>query len=119
MFAPLLANDLARIAFEMMELKLCGIYHVAACDTVTKYEFACSLGDALGFDSGLVDPEVIAAAELRARRPLNTSLAPARVEAALGRSMATVASAIAGYVGLHSTCRTHRDQLAASPPGGA
>lgn len=96
-FAPLFTAELAGILLEMLDLKLRGIYHVAAKDSVSKYEFALRLGTALGADTSLVDATSLASARLVARRPLNTSLLPLRVETALGRRMASVDSAIAGY----------------------
>lgn len=99
-FAPLLASDLARVLLELLDRNLHGIYHAAARDAVSKYEFACRLGTALGADTTLVDAASIATAALAAPRPPNTSLSPARVEAALGRRMASVDSAVAGYAAL-------------------
>ena len=99
-FAPLLTSDLARISLEMLDRNLRGIYHVSARDAISKYEFACRLGTALGADTSLMDAASLANAALPAPRPLNTSLSPARVEAALGRRMCSVDSAVAGYAAL-------------------
>ncbi len=101
-FAPLLSNDLARIVLEMMELRLGGLYHAAASDSATKYEFACLLGDALGYDTSLVARATIASAEFSAPRPLNTSLSPRRLEGALKRRMASVNDAVKGYAATHA-----------------
>ena len=99
-FAPLLASDLARVSLDLLDRNLGGIYHAAARDALSKYEFARRLGTALRADTSLVDAASLAAAELAAPRPLNTSLSPARVEVALGRRMASVDSAVAGYAAL-------------------
>lgn len=99
-FAPLLANDLARTTMEMMTLGLYGLYHLAASDSSSKYEFARLLGAALGCDSDLVTPANVATAGFVAPRPLNTSLSSSRAESALGRRMASVSDAVAGYVAL-------------------
>lgn len=99
-FGPLLASDLARVSMELLDRNLSGIYHAAARDAISKYEFACRLGTALGADTSLVDAASLANAALTAPRPLNTSLSPVRVEAALGRRMFSVDSAVAGYAAL-------------------
>jgi dTDP-4-dehydrorhamnose reductase len=101
-FAPLLANNLARIVFDAMDAGLEGLYHACAADSVSKHEFAKRLALALGFDPELVEPVLLSEAELAAPRPLNTSLSSARLETALGQSMPTVDAAIYGYAALHA-----------------
>ncbi len=101
-FAPLLANELARFVLAAIDSRLQGLYHASARDACSKYDFACRLGAALGFDTTLVDRASLADAKLTARRPLNTSLSSSRLEGALGRPMPDVETAIAGYVALHA-----------------
>jgi dTDP-4-dehydrorhamnose reductase len=101
-FAPLLTNELARIILAATESSLSGLYHAGARDACTKYDFACRLCTALGFDTNLVDRATVGEAKLVARRPLNTSLSSSRLEAALRRPMQPVDNAIAGYAALHS-----------------
>lgn len=101
-FAPLLTNELARIILATIESNLHGLYHAAARDACTKYDFARLLCVALGFDPNLVEPASVANATLAARRPLNTSLSSSRLETALRRRMPTVDNAVAGYAVLRS-----------------
>ena len=101
-FAPLLANELSRLVLAAIDCGLKGLYHANARDAWSKYDFARRLAAALGFHAGLVDRASLADAKLEARRPLNTSLSSSRLEAALGRPMPSVESAIAGYVALHA-----------------
>lgn len=100
-FAPLLANELARIILAAIDSRLEGLYHASARDACSKYDFACRLAAALGLDGGLVDRAVVADANLAAPRPLNISLSPLRLESALGRPMPSVEDAISGYAALH------------------
>ncbi|HUQ18260.1 MAG TPA: SDR family oxidoreductase [Gemmatimonadaceae bacterium] len=86
-FAPLVANDLARIMFAMMDAKLKGLYHVNGSTPVTKFDFARKLARELDLDESLVNPARLADAKLEAPRPLNTSLSSKRVESDLGRQM--------------------------------
>lgn len=99
-FAPLLANELARIILAAIDSRLEGLYHASARDACSKYDFACRLAAALGLDGGLVDRAVVADANLAAPRPLNISLSPLRLESALGRPMPSVEDAISGYAAL-------------------
>lgn len=101
-FAPLLTNEVARLILAAIESRLQGLYHAAARDACTKYDFACRLCACLGLDTTLVDRASIAAAGLAARRPLNTSLSSSRIEGALRRPMPSVDAAIAGYASLHA-----------------
>jgi dTDP-4-dehydrorhamnose reductase len=107
-FAPLLANEFARVALAAIDVGLKGLYHASARDACSKYDFACRLGAALGLDSSLVDKASLADAKLPARRPLNTSLSSRRLEAALGRPMPSVDAAISGYVALRSAGYANR-----------
>lgn len=77
-FAPLLANEVARVVMTAIDCGLQGLYHASASDACSKYEFACRLGAALGFHSSLVDKTTLAEANLPASRPLNTSLSSLR-----------------------------------------
>lgn len=101
-FAPLLANDLSRILLSMIDAGLAGLYHAAACDACSKYEFACMVADAVGSDRALVDRTELKSAKLAAARPLNTSLSPRRLEAALGISMPSVATAVDRYAAIRA-----------------
>ncbi len=97
-FSPLLAADLARLILEVADAGLCGTYNACARNSCSKYDLALGLASAFGLDSALVHPAKLAEGELLARRPLNTSMSPSRIEKALGRSMPTIQAAITGYV---------------------
>lgn len=101
-FSPLLANELARVVLAAIDCRLQGLYHAAAVDACSKYDFVRRLAAALGVDGTLVNSARLADAKLKAPRPLNTALSSARLEAALGRKMPSVDDAISGYVALRS-----------------
>jgi dTDP-4-dehydrorhamnose reductase len=94
-FSPLVANDLARVLFEMMDHNLSGLFHVAGSSPVSKLEFAHMLARELELDEKLIQPARLADAHFEARRPKNTALNSGRVEAALGRRMASIEESIA------------------------
>lgn len=104
--SPLLANSLARLILAMMDSGLEGLYHVTARDSCSKYDLARMLADTLGFDATLVDRESAENSKLTARRPLNISLSPSRLEAALERPMPLVKDAVEGYAALRATAST-------------
>jgi dTDP-4-dehydrorhamnose reductase len=101
-FAPLLANELARTIFGAIDARLKGLYHVAASNSLTKYDFARSLATAIGLDSSLIERASLTDSKLIAARPKNTSLSPSRIEAALRTTMPTVENAISRYAALHA-----------------
>jgi dTDP-4-dehydrorhamnose reductase len=89
-FAPLVANDLARILFEMMDANLTGLYHVNGSTPVSKLDFGRKLARELELDETLIQPARVADAHLAAPRPLNLWLSSRRVEADLGKTMPTI-----------------------------
>ena len=93
-FSPLLTNDLARLFFRMMDRGMDGVFHASARDSTTKYDFAVRFARATGFDPSLVKQARLADVKLTAKRPLDTSLSPKRLEKALGEPMPTVDDAI-------------------------
>jgi len=93
-FTPLLANELARVLFSMMDSGLSGLYHLGGSNGVSKFDFAVMLARELGLDETLIDPAKLADVELGAARSLDTSLCSSKVELALGERMASVDSSV-------------------------
>jgi dTDP-4-dehydrorhamnose reductase len=102
-FAPLLANDLARILLRMMDRGMDGLFHAASRDSMSKYDFAVRFAKAAGFDASLVRQARLADVKLLAMRPLDTSLSPKRLEGVLGQVMPTVDEAIERLVALRKS----------------
>jgi dTDP-4-dehydrorhamnose reductase len=92
---PLLANDLARVLFAMIDARLTGLYHVGGQGPVSKFDFAVMLARNLGLDEALIQPARVADARLVAPRPRDISLCSSRLESAIGRSMPSVESSVA------------------------
>ncbi len=93
-FSPLLATDLANLVLDMIAAGLRGLYHVAASDSCTKYEFAVELARAFDRDPAAIERSSVQAAGLRAERPRDTSLQTRRVVRDLGKPMPLVGSGI-------------------------
>lgn len=93
-FNPLLANDLARLIFEMMDAGLRGRFNVAGREPVSKFGFAQLVAEALGFNAARVTPASVTAVHKRAARPHDTTLSVERITRALGREMPSVADGV-------------------------
>jgi dTDP-4-dehydrorhamnose reductase len=109
-FSPLVANQLARILFHMMDADLDGLYHVSSRDAISKYDLARAVAIALQLDASLIDKAKVFDAGLTANRPLDTSLDPAKVEQALGERMPSVQDAVDGFAKLR-----HSRNMPAAP----
>lgn len=96
-FNPLLVNDLADILMAMIASGLTGVFHVAAADVCSKYEFALKIAKTFGLPAELVEPGCVTNAALRARRPAKATLCSDRVVAALGRRMPTIEAGLSRF----------------------
>lgn len=72
-FNPLEIENLSMILLELTESKYRGLLHVASDKTYSKYEFARTIAEKLGYDSNLIIKGKIGD-KLVARRPCNTTL---------------------------------------------
>lgn len=99
-FCPVLANDLAEVLLALLDQNLAGLYHVVGSEAVSKYEFARRVASTFGFDPEQVVPTRLADAELKARRPLNTSLNTGKISAALGHAMPDLESGVRRFAQL-------------------
>jgi dTDP-4-dehydrorhamnose reductase len=108
-FCPMLVNDLAEVLLTMMDRGLSGLYHVVSSERISKYDFAkrVAMTFNLGIDS--VAPMSMAAAKLRAPRPIDPSLSTEKIRAALGKSMPDVDSGLRRFRYLRDS--GYRDQL--------
>ncbi len=78
---PTLAENLARIALEIAERDLQGIFHTSGSERISRFEFARKIAEAFDLDSSLIEP--IRMAELKAwiaKRPRDSSLSTAKIQ---------------------------------------
>jgi dTDP-4-dehydrorhamnose reductase len=80
-FSPLLVNTLSEIMLQLIDRNETGTFHAASADAVSKYEFAVCIADAFGINPGLVEKSSLASLNLKAPRPLNTSLKTRKIDA--------------------------------------
>ncbi len=105
-FSPLLVDQLSGLLLEMMDRCAPGVYHVAASDSCTKYDFARRMARAFRLDESLVRPLTCDEVPRPARRPRNVSLDTGKIGRALGRKMPTVDEGIAAFRDLRATRAT-------------
>ena len=96
-FTPILVNHLVPILFQALQQKLAGLYHVSGSERISKFEFACRLAAAFGFDSGRVVPCKVKDVKLRAARPLDVSLNTEKIRIALGCSLPDVDTGLSEF----------------------
>jgi len=73
--SPTLADNLAEVLVEMLEKDLCGTYHTAGSERISRYKFVAKIAKIFDLDINLVKP--IKMGELKAwvaRRPRDSSL---------------------------------------------
>jgi dTDP-4-dehydrorhamnose reductase len=95
-FCPLLANDLARLLLEMLELGLAGLYHVFSREGISKYEFGVRLARKFGLDESLITPVTLTEGDLKATRSPYLVMNTAKLTAALGRQPPSVDEGLQG-----------------------
>jgi dTDP-4-dehydrorhamnose reductase len=85
-FCPLLVNDLGGILFDMLEKNLHGLFHVVACETISKYDFGLKLARIFSLDENLIIPSTSGEANFLASRSPKLTLLTSKLAGALGYS---------------------------------
>ena len=73
-FSPLYVRDLIKILFAMIEKHLTGIFHVASCDFLSKYEFGILISKQFDLKESLISPVSYKKGGLPAKRSPNLVL---------------------------------------------
>jgi dTDP-4-dehydrorhamnose reductase len=89
-FCPMLVNDLSDVILDLLDMRVTGLYHVAASDACSKYDFARRIANTFSLEASVVEPALIADSSLTARRPKNTTVNVESITTALGRSLPKV-----------------------------
>lgn len=108
-FSPLLVNDLALILLRMVELNLCGLYHLVSSESQSKFAFGRMLARQFGFDERLIRPASYKTANLRAPRASLLSLRSDALAQVLGQPLPGQAESMANFHALH--LQGYRQQL--------
>ena len=102
-FCPLLVNDSAAALLDLVASETSAIFHVVGSEAISKYEFAVRVAETFGYDSQLVRPSKVSDAQMKAARPLNTSLDTSRVTRLLGHAMPDVAAGLRRFAELRAS----------------
>jgi dTDP-4-dehydrorhamnose reductase len=100
-FCPLLANHLAGIFIEMLDLRLSGLYHVVSSQSITKYAYGVQLARRFGFDEALIVPVSVTEGGLKAARSPNLTLCTDKVTASLGHRLPGISAGLDGLFALY------------------
>lgn len=84
-FCPLEVNDLVDILLHMIEKRLSGLYHVVSSESLSKYEFGCSLARQFSLEESLITPISWQDGGLKATRSPNLTLSSDKLSRALGK----------------------------------
>jgi dTDP-4-dehydrorhamnose reductase len=114
-FAPVLANDIAEWIPRLVELGCSGIYHVAAKDHCSKYEFAREVASVFQLDASLVEETLMAQSALTAPRPRETWLRSTKISQVLGKPMPTIKQGLEKFRTLRDNGFCHRLKAAGAP----
>jgi dTDP-4-dehydrorhamnose reductase len=93
-FNPTFVGHLADLLLHMLAKDLCGMYHVASADVMTKFAFGVTLARRFGLDESLISPESVDRSGLIARRANNLGLSVRRLVTALGEPVPDFSSGL-------------------------
>ncbi len=96
-FSSLYTFDLAKLIEAALEKDIKGIYHFAASDSMSKYDFAVEIAELVELDQGLIEPSSVDDFEFTARRPKNLSLNTQKLQGELKIKIPTVKESIQNF----------------------
>jgi len=73
-FNPLEISNLSLMILELIKSEFVGTIHFSANETLSKFQFAFTIAEELGFDKNLIKKGNIKNSKFPAKRPLNTTL---------------------------------------------
>jgi dTDP-4-dehydrorhamnose reductase len=89
-FSPILADELAQAAHELIERGSAGIFNVVGDERLSKYEFALRLADRFSLPRTLIKRSTLPRDGSIAARPRDMSLDNTKAKNALGRGLGTI-----------------------------
>lgn len=94
-YTPILAEMVARIAHDLINLKASGIFHVVGDERISKYEFGLKIAEKFNLDSTLINPGFSANQPSLIQRPYDMSLSNKKTSDLLGRKLGGVEEGVA------------------------
>jgi dTDP-4-dehydrorhamnose reductase len=93
-FNPTFVGDLADLLMAMMAEDLCGVYHTASPDVMSKYEFGVAIARRFAWDGSLLLPVSVDQGGFTAQRAHNLGLSVHRLSTVLGRPITTFSTGL-------------------------
>lgn len=93
-FSPLEISNLSDMIIELGNSNLSGIFHLSSDNMISKYQFACEIAKAFGFDTELIKRGSIDDFKFIAMRPKNTSLVNTKAKKYLKTKMIPIHDAL-------------------------
>ena len=93
-FTPISTLHLGTAIIDLVHKKASGIYNVAGCERLSKYECAILLAEAANYSGQTISKASLSSFELAAPRPRDMSLSSEKVSAFLGRTIPTARESI-------------------------
>ncbi len=100
-FCPLLANQLANVLVQMLEMNLCGLYNVVGPEALSKYEFGRRLAGRFNLDGSLIDPVPFTQSASAAIRSPNLTLRSEKLTHAIGQPLPSLSTGLDGLYALY------------------
>ena len=89
-FSPLHVVDLSFIIGEIIEKPMCGVYHCASKNSISKYEFGMMMAKIFQLSNLNLNKVSVESVNFKAKRPKNMALDVKKISSALGRDLPSV-----------------------------
>jgi len=93
-FNPTFVGHLADLLLHMLAKDLCGVYHAASAEVMSKFTFGVTLARRFGLDESLILPESVDRSGLTAHRANNLGLSVHKLVTALGEPVPDFSSGL-------------------------
>lgn len=100
-FSPILVNDLTEIIVQLLEQNKCGLYHVCASGSITKYEFGIYLKSVFSIETGVINRAVSDNFPFKAKRSKHMGMSNGKVRNELGIKIPTPKESIERFFSLY------------------
>jgi dTDP-4-dehydrorhamnose reductase len=100
--SPLFIGDLQAALVALVQQRLQGIYHLAGCTPLSRYDCALQIAGASGLDETLIQPVRTSSLDLGAPRPLNVGLCIKKIRRQAGIHPRSFAAGLAACLPLRA-----------------
>lgn len=94
-YTPILIEAVAKAVHNLIDLKVCGIFHVVGDERISKYEFGLRIAEQFSLDASLIKPGLLSDQVALIQRPHDMSLSNQKACKLLGRKLGSVTEHLA------------------------